>query len=464
MWILPTYRRPERCQETLDSIAAAGPSEGVVWVDGGGVDDYTSMVMPNGWRTIYSLENLGVCGALNAALAKFPDEPWYGFVTDDSIVRTHGWSAALVKQAGRNGFANSGDNWQANRRMHGAVVFGGDLLRAIGYWAPPTLNHSGVDDAWERLGQALSNWTHVPQVLVEHRHHGNGKAEQDESYRKSQASFDDDRIAFSLWLRSGLSEAVARAAPVVTDNAQRARMMRARSRRVMIATPVARAPALAYTLSLVETVVALQREGIDCARHFVVGSSNLPVARNQACAAFLASNCTDLLFIDDDMGWKPESVIRLLASDKPIAAVVGRKRWDSPNTDPAVWCGRPVSNPDGSGIIQDDMGLIKFERVGTGFIKIARTAFETLIAAHPEWKAVGKAEMTPEVKSFYYRFFKFGNDEFEGGEDFEFCNAWRALGGEIWVDPEQKISHIGEKDYAGAFSEIMSAAPVETAA
>ena len=39
-WFLPTYKRPQRCQEALDSIAKGGPSKGVVVVDGvvGAVD------------------------------------------------------------------------------------------------------------------------------------------------------------------------------------------------------------------------------------------------------------------------------------------------------------------------------------------------------------------------------------------------------------------------------------------
>lgn len=463
MWVLPTYGRPGRCQATLDSIIAAGcASPGVVMVDGDPDPGYLELQLPAGWTAVHLPVNGGVCAVLNTALARYPDEPWYGFISDDSVVRTQGFDVALIKAAGNAGFANSGDGWQAQRRMHGAVAFGGDLLRAFGWWAPPGLRHSFVDDAWEKLARTLDNWRHVPQVLVEHRHARNLKAAQDATYDKAYSTFEDDRAAWFGLKRTEIPAAIARAIPVVAGgDIERSRLIRAKSRTVMIATPIARHPCWQYALALSDTVLLLERTGIAHARQFVIGSSNLPRARNELVARFLASSCTDLLFIDDDMGWDAGAVVRLLASDKPLCAVVGRKRVDKPNTDPEVWCGRPDVSDDGAGIVQDAMGFVRFKRVGTGFMKIAREVFEAVIAAHPEWKGDGHSGMSDDVRANYYRFFRFGPDEKETGEDFEFCNAWCGLGGEIWVDPEQRLSHVGEKEYAGAFCELMEPAPEE---
>src|SRR5579863_2536027 len=167
MWVLPTFGRPGRCQETLDSIGAAFPTKGLVVVDGDPDPAYRTLRTPAGWSIALRPENQGVCAVLNCVLAAYPYEPWYGFISDDSIVATADWSAPLIEAAGRHGFANSADGFRAHLRMHGAVVFGGDLLRAIGWWAPPGLVHCYVDDAWERLGRALGNWRRVPSVLVE---------------------------------------------------------------------------------------------------------------------------------------------------------------------------------------------------------------------------------------------------------------------------------------------------------
>jgi hypothetical protein len=454
-WILPTFGRPCRCQQTLNSIAECGASSGIVWIDGDPDPAYDDLRLPDGWEAIRSVTNVGVCGVLNLVLQIRPNEPQYGFISDDSLVKTPGWSDALVHAAGRNGFAHSADGWHNERRMHGAVAFGGDLLRALGFWAPPGLKHSFVDDAWERLARALENSAYCPQIVVEHKHRDNGKAGDDATYRKAYDSFDHDRRTFELWTRDGFPDAVARAIPLVADNPARARLMRARSKSVMICTPIARHPCWQYMISLCDTIQLLDAQGIAHGRQFVIGSSKLPSARNELVARFLASSCTDLLFVDDDMAFSANSVVRLLASPHPVCAVVGRKRVDKPNSDPEVWCGRPLCDADGSGVVQDEMGFVQFERVGAGFLKIARSAFEKLIAAHPEWKRAGHGGMSDEAKASYYRFFSFGDDEFETGEDVGFCDSWRALGGEIWVDPEQHLDHVGEKAWGGKFSELL---------
>src|SRR5579871_5454855 len=134
MWVLPTFGRPGRCQDALDSIAAGAPTEGVVVVDGDRDPGYLSLRLPSGWQIAHLPRNRGVCAALNWAFEAFPAEPWYGFISDDSIVVTPDWSAPLVEAAGAHCFANSADGFRGDIRMHGAVAFGGDLLRAFGWW------------------------------------------------------------------------------------------------------------------------------------------------------------------------------------------------------------------------------------------------------------------------------------------------------------------------------------------
>ncbi len=104
------------------------------------------------------------------------------------------------------------------------------------------------------------------------------------------------------------------------------RMERAKSRSVMILTPVARDPVVEYTASLASTLMTLNQLGIKCGFQFVIGGSIVHRARNELLAHFMASDFTDCLFIDDDMEWSPNDVVRLLASDKPVIGGVGRKR------------------------------------------------------------------------------------------------------------------------------------------
>lgn len=241
-----------------------------------------------------------------------------------------------------------------------------------------------------------------------------------------------------------------------TRETQAWRLERACSRSVMILTPMARHPVRQYSDARDKTIIRLMELGIRCYVQSVVGNSNLPRARNELVAAFLASNYTDCLFIDDDMSWQPNDVVRLLASDKPVIGGVGPKKIMCADTDPRKWCCRI---PRGRDLRQDDMGNIEVEAIGTGFLKIAREVFEALIAAHPDWKRIGWPTMPVEAKAKYYRFFRFDNespDEF--GEDFLFCRDWRDLGGEIWADPTIRLGHVGEYEFTGDFTAILQPA------
>jgi hypothetical protein len=41
-------------------------------------------------------------------------------------------------------------------------------------------------------------------------------------------------------------------------------------------------------------------------------------------------------------------------------------------------------------------------------------------------------------------------------EDYTFCNRWRAMGGEIWVDVRSKFTHVGAFEYHGDFAAVIS--------
>lgn len=242
-----------------------------------------------------------------------------------------------------------------------------------------------------------------------------------------------------------------------TDRASiEARLKRARSRSLYIATPIARHPCRQYTAALTRTLVYLRDHGIRAYVQTVVGNSNLPRARNELVAAFLASDYTDLLFIDDDMGWEPNDVLRLLASDKPLIGGVGSKKVFRPDQDRSKWCMRMDWTKPAE---QDDFGALRVDGVGTGFMKIERRVFETLRDAHPTWKRRGWDDMPPETKLNYYAFFRFADDYDEMGEDFGFCQAWAALGGQVWVDPLIRLIHVGEHEFTGDFTALFISEP-----
>jgi hypothetical protein len=233
---------------------------------------------------------------------------------------------------------------------------------------------------------------------------------------------------------------------------QEARLARARSRSVFICTPIARHPVRQYTIALARTFAHLLQLGIRGYIQTVVGSSNLPHARNELVASFLASDYTDLLWIDDDMGWEPNDVVRLLASDKQVIGAVGAKKRYLPDQNPEKWC---VRIAPGRTFLQDEMGAIQVDGIGTAFLRIQRSVFEVMAAEHPEWKRRGFPTMPEDARRWMYRFYRFGDDEEGLGEDFLFCREWMRLGGSVWADPAIRLVHVGEAEFTGNFGVIL---------
>jgi len=449
-------------------------------------DDYRRIVLPLGWhlcRTIGRTQG----DKIREVWEEIKSCAWFGLIGDDNIPETQFWDRRLIDALDdQNLIVSCNDGWQAPKRLANCWIMSGDLVRTAGYIFAPGMHHLFVDDMWETIGLEASCWRCLMDVVVRHNHvmigeiadethrgvYGDGFAAQAGPDRKKGLWAGDER-AFQQWLsfeRHRIVTEIKRKRPAPVDDPEAAvkatRLARAKSRSLMIATPVARHPCYQYTVSLIDTVLMLDRLGIKHCLQMIVGSSNLPRARNELCARFLASPCTDLIFIDDDMEWRANDVARLLASNQPIAGGVGRKRVDKPNTDTDVWCGEPYLGPDND-VVQDEMGFVRFRKVGTGFLKIAREAFEQIIAAHPEWKGAGHNDMPQQARDNYYRFFRFAEDERETGEDFAFCAAWHDCGGEIWIDPATYLGHVGERVYRGSISELMTprnAAPKEAAA
>lgn len=424
------------------------------------LEDYRALNLPEGWNLVIHQDRVGVCAQLNRVL-EFDlkhgvNTPWFGFISDDSIVKTRGWDVKLIEAAGNDGFANSADDLHSGPRMHGAVAVGGDLLRAIGWWTPPGLVHYFCDDAWERLGRKLGNWRFLPDVMVCHVHPLDKVTQEDDTYRLAQTTFKQDESTFLRFVgRGGIDEAIECARPVVNRDPREVRRLRAQRTAVMICTPVYRDCSWQYTRSLVDTCLTLERFGTPHRCQMVIGNSNLPRARNELVAEFLATNCGAMIFIDSDMGWKPNDVLRLLSSDKEVIGGVGRKRCDAPNTDPSVWCAWFLDRE----LEQDEHGAIKVGGVGTGFLKIDRSVFEKIAYEQPERKRHPLGHMSDRVGKNFYDFFRFG----EGpngeciGEDFHFCSTWRNLGNSVWIDPDIELQHIGSHDYKGSIAEIFEA-------
>ena len=134
-----------------------------------------------------------------------------GFMGDDHRPRTPGWDLQVVealKDLG-TGVASGADGFRADHLPTWCAMTS-NIIRALGYMAPPGLKHMYVDNAWESLGTALGAYRYLPDVLVEHMHPFAGKAPSDEGYARvnSAGVYARDEAAYVHWSLHELRPAV----------------------------------------------------------------------------------------------------------------------------------------------------------------------------------------------------------------------------------------------------------------
>ncbi len=206
---------------------------------------------------------------------------------------------------------------------------------------------------------------------------------------------------------------------------------------VFIATPCLDGQVSAhYTGALVQTMGLLAARGLRAEIQFEIGNSLIADARNKLVSKFLASGASDLVFIDSDLSWKPEDLVRLLSYPQPFVAGVYQRKSRA-KIDFTVKFGASIS--------MDEHRLMEVERVGTGFMRLRRDCLEKMIAAYPQLRL--KHPGAPEDTNFHGLFDTSIVDGQFIGEDFTFCDRWRAIGGKVTIDPSIHLAHHGAATY-----------------
>ncbi len=207
---------------------------------------------------------------------------------------------------------------------------------------------------------------------------------------------------------------------------------------IFIATPCLDGNVSAhYAASLVRTMTALQQRGWRAPHiDFEIGNSLIADARNKLVARFLATDSSDLVFIDADLSWSPDDLLRLVSFDVPFVAGVYQRKSRT-KIDFAVKFGSVIG--------MDAQRLMAVERVGTGFMRLRRDCLDKMLAAHPGLRLENPKD--PADTNFFALFDTSVVDGQFVGEDFTFCDRWRALGGQVHIDPAMNFGHHGAAVY-----------------
>lgn len=138
--------------------------------------------------------------------------------------------------------------------------------------------------------------------------------------------------------------------------------------------------------------------------------SMLHLMRERLLKRALELKCTHLLFVDSDMAFQPDAVLRLLKRKKPvIGAAYNRRKLPLETT---------LDNPRDL-----TKKLTTCDSVATGFMLIDLAILKDLAKPWFFWGENGE------------------------GEDFWFCRQAREAGYKVWADLELSVKHIGDYAY-----------------
>lgn len=220
-----------------------------------------------------------------------------------------------------------------------------------------------------------------------------------------------------------------------------------------------------YAMSLIRLTGIAPQAGFDVAVVMLGNDALITRARSALVAKFLDNPAaTHLLFIDADISFAPELVVRMLKFDRDfVAGLYPAKildwqqalqhfgRTDETLEEAGLAYVGEVSPPHAR---KTENGFATGIYAGTGFQLIKRGVFERLMRAHPEakYKALHAFPRPSQPSDNLYALFDCMIDPDTGvylSEDYAFCRRWRALGGEIWLDLTSRLVHTGSYSFRG---------------
>jgi hypothetical protein len=256
--------------------------------------------------------------------------------------------------------------------------------------------------------------------------------------------------------------------PEALQNCVQTKGKESMTNKVFLATPMYNGDSKGfYTQSSMMLQSALSQRGWVLASSFMFNESLIPRARNSLVHAFLKTDCTHLLFIDADIRFNPEEVIRLFEADKDIICGIYPKKeinWQS--VADAVKRGVPVEELkyhtgswvvnlvgyQGSVTVPQDQPLEVWAG-GTGMMLIKREVFEKM-KDHVDYYLNDVVDLSgtnqPKEKIVdYFGLMIEPETKRLLSEDYAFCYRWRKMGGEIYAAPWMNLGHIGSYIFEG---------------
>jgi len=256
-----------------------------------------------------------------------------------------------------------------------------------------------------------------------------------------------------------------------------------RSKHIFIATPCYGGQiGEPYFRSMLKLSLLCNKYEIPFTVSTLANESLVTRARNTLVSFFMAhEEATHLFFIDADIEFNPEDLLRMVAYDKPVICGAYPKKainWESiikaarnnPEENSLTIEGHSsnyvvnfdyVKDKDGNntGNVHIKDNLIKLKDAGTGFMSIKREVIQQMFDAMPELKYRNDLNLDNKYEPFMYALFDTIIDQDTKrylSEDYTFCRRWQDMGGEIYLDPRTALNHVGHYTFEGNIRKLFT--------
>lgn len=172
------------------------------------------------------------------------------------------------------------------------------------------------------------------------------------------------------------------------------------------------------------------------------GNAMIGDCRGLIVAKFLEGDGTHLVFVDSDVAWEAGALVGMV--DRGVEFVAGLYPQ---RRDPINYCCQWLTERRELELVD---GLIEVKGVPAGFMCLSRGMLEKMVAHYPDTQ-FHCPEAPGETVHDLFGPCRIGKVKF--GEDYSFCKRWRDIGGQIWIDPEIRMGHVGFKTFMGSVGE-----------
>jgi len=237
-----------------------------------------------------------------------------------------------------------------------------------------------------------------------------------------------------------------------------------------------------YFRSMMRFAILCNKYDIQYTISTLANESLVTRGRNTLTSFFMENKqATHLFFIDADIEFNPEDILRMVAYDKPVivgaypkkainwASIMEATRNDSDETPDTIEGHSSnyvvnfdfLEDKDGNKtpqvVIQDN--LVKLKDAGTGFMCIEKSVIQKLFDKHPEMKYVNDINVDQKFEPFMYALFDTMIDPESRrylSEDYTFCRLWQNMGGDVWLDPRTALNHVGHYTFRGNIRKLFT--------